>query len=547
MRWNHVAWLSLICCTLSFLPGSLAQDSKVDTASEAYFAANALYNRKLYSLAADQYRAFLKEHPKHEKASAAQLGLALSLLGDGKRAEALPTLEKALQDPKTPNRDSLRLLLANALLKEKKYAEADQAFAQAVKEMKDPAKGTTAQVGRVEALYHLKKWDELEKVAAPLLKDKNVSPQQDRVRFLSARAAVTHKKNDDAIRLLQGFRNRREVTAYTGPALTLLADLYRSSGKTDKALPLYRELATKVPGSHQATVSYAAALLSVEHAPVKESLKDTGDFLKRFKDDPRAGQVALLQGRAYEKAKDPRRAREAYKVAMKTKDLVPEASVRWLNTPMDKRTAREAGRILVNGLKAPTDNTWTPYLLKIQAETQEGRKRFDEAGKAWARLLKSHQDSPLAPLALQGSIRSLQQQKKFQDVLKRIDAAPKDLRKQVGEAWMLRARADALTQLGQSDKAMEAWKALIQSKPGDDVERDARVHLSRLAFGNEDWKTVRDTILPLVNDENKDLARDAHWMASTASFQLEAFKQAVPSLTIALADDNSPYRKQAST
>eukprot|EP00831_Metopus_contortus_P076726 TRINITY_DN70998_c0_g1_i1.p1 TRINITY_DN70998_c0_g1~~TRINITY_DN70998_c0_g1_i1.p1 ORF type:complete len:115 (+),score=24.43 TRINITY_DN70998_c0_g1_i1:64-408(+) len=49
-----------------------------DPAMEKYYSANALYNKKLYKLAVDEYKNFMIHYPNHPKYLNAKLGVGLS-------------------------------------------------------------------------------------------------------------------------------------------------------------------------------------------------------------------------------------------------------------------------------------------------------------------------------------------------------------------------------------------------------------------------------------------------------------------------------------
>ena len=61
-----------------------------EKALKLYYSANALYNRKLYSLASEEYESFLQKYPGHEKQSQARLGLALCSYAMGNKKKAAP-------------------------------------------------------------------------------------------------------------------------------------------------------------------------------------------------------------------------------------------------------------------------------------------------------------------------------------------------------------------------------------------------------------------------------------------------------------------------
>ncbi len=103
-----------------------------DPALERYFQANALYNKRLYPLAADEFRAFLVKNGNHPKADAARFGLALCEFAQQKYAEAEPLL-KALAAKNLPETERILLMHGQCLLETGKAAEAEQRFAGALK------------------------------------------------------------------------------------------------------------------------------------------------------------------------------------------------------------------------------------------------------------------------------------------------------------------------------------------------------------------------------------------------------------------------------
>ena len=48
-------WVAMLCCGVG-----MATDVNAEEGEDLYFGANALYNRKLYDLAVNEYEAFLK-------------------------------------------------------------------------------------------------------------------------------------------------------------------------------------------------------------------------------------------------------------------------------------------------------------------------------------------------------------------------------------------------------------------------------------------------------------------------------------------------------
>ena len=65
-----VAGPAVVCAAADAPKSDAAQD--VDPATKNLMAANGLYQRQLYKLAADAYKEFLDQNPRHEQVSAAQ-------------------------------------------------------------------------------------------------------------------------------------------------------------------------------------------------------------------------------------------------------------------------------------------------------------------------------------------------------------------------------------------------------------------------------------------------------------------------------------------
>lgn len=190
-----------------------------DRAVDLYSSANALYNRRLYDLAADQYREFLKGHPRHEKAPGARLGLALSLYSAGKPAEAEPLLAELARDPKTDDRERVHLLWGHALLALGRDAQAERAFAGAGK---DPR----ARTGLLEALFRQSKWKELLEAARGHEADPRAACQV-------AAARLELKDPKAAIEILERFDPRSPLAP---DAALLLAEARLAAGETEAAL-----------------------------------------------------------------------------------------------------------------------------------------------------------------------------------------------------------------------------------------------------------------------------------------------------------------------
>jgi len=126
--YRSLLYFILFLLVFSSFPNVVGQDNKNDPALEVYFSANALYNRKLYSLAKEEYEAFLKKYSSHEKASRAKLGLALCHYALGKKNKAEPLLSELVEENDLENQQEIHNLWGQCLLSIEKFEEAEKAF-----------------------------------------------------------------------------------------------------------------------------------------------------------------------------------------------------------------------------------------------------------------------------------------------------------------------------------------------------------------------------------------------------------------------------------
>ena len=104
---------NLLCLIAGMLlvsiPSSALSQEK-DEALELYYSANALYNRKLYSMASEEYETLLTKFPNHEKSSQARMGLALCLYSLGNKKKAEPLLAQLATDRSLQNQQEIHNL-----------------------------------------------------------------------------------------------------------------------------------------------------------------------------------------------------------------------------------------------------------------------------------------------------------------------------------------------------------------------------------------------------------------------------------------------------
>mgnify|MGYP001174791293 CR=1 FL=1 len=162
MKTAHILILALVVSTgLGTLSNAQVPKKKKDPATSLYLAANGLFNRKLYGLAAGEYEKFLAKYRTHPKAINVEFGLSLSYFELRKYDKAEPLLAKLAANANAPQRDHIHLLLGESRLKLKKIPQAEAAFNAGLKLSKPGNVQAFIQKGLLLAQFKQKKWKEV--------------------------------------------------------------------------------------------------------------------------------------------------------------------------------------------------------------------------------------------------------------------------------------------------------------------------------------------------------------------------------------------------
>ncbi len=152
------AFVGRVCRVLCLLALAAGVAVAEDAASSLYYSANALYNRKLYTLAVGEYKAFLERHPGHEKTAHAKHGLALSYYSLEKYAEAEPLLDEVIQGGTVGDGSRLRVIRGQCLLRLDRAADAVPMFDAVVKDPQAGGLKSVALAGLAEAHFREADW-----------------------------------------------------------------------------------------------------------------------------------------------------------------------------------------------------------------------------------------------------------------------------------------------------------------------------------------------------------------------------------------------------
>lgn len=254
---RHVLALAAVIVPMVLTSGALAQDD----ADKSYRSATGLLNRGMHDLAADEYRAFLKEHPDHPKAPTARYALGVCLSRAGKHAEAATELSRVatLKDFEF-GADATLLLGQSQLLAgdPKNAAKTLEGFGARFPEH---PQADTAACLQGESLLRDARPAEAVKVFAASAERWPKSPTWERRDLLWAMCDAQLGRDKEAAARLGALRGRAPHDPGIGQATLLEAQCRHRLGEQDGAVALYRE-AQKAGGAAGAEATLGLAQLT---------------------------------------------------------------------------------------------------------------------------------------------------------------------------------------------------------------------------------------------------------------------------------------------
>ncbi len=309
---------------------SWASDAKdtrrVGDQLRGFHTANGLLNRGLHELAADEYRTFLADHPKHKKAPVARYGLAVCLFRTGKYEEALEQLEPLAKRRGFDFGAEVGTMIGESRMALHRHPEAASAFRRVVDRFADHDLADDAAAGAIEALYRSGQFDESVRRSRDFVSRWPDSEMRQRAEFFWALSLMAELQYPAAAERLEDMVQRGPATSLTRKADLLLAQCYHRSGRGKQASEAYQRIIddNKTSTLPDALQGLASVLLQQGKPAEAGVLLDR--LLKSFPDSPLAQSARFDRARAWFDLGDYARARDAFEAtATAESDLQDDA------------------------------------------------------------------------------------------------------------------------------------------------------------------------------------------------------------------------------
>ncbi|MCF7888784.1 MAG: tetratricopeptide repeat protein, partial [Victivallales bacterium] len=395
--------------------------SEDDISTEKYYTANALYNKKLYKLAAEEFRNFLIRYPEHPKVNNAKLGLGLSYYELKKYSEAKPIFSELADKQNVPYQDQIHNLLGQCYLIENNPSQAEAAFRWSINSGKEklyldlPGVSRKSEespqvpmgdiqsleplersyAGLIEALFQQKKWEDVINYAKELKKNVPNSKYEDRVNFLSGLACYQLKKYAEAEKNLKPIVRKGVKIPFYAHALFLLAECQQHLGKLNDSAKNHEIIVKRVKGKFTDNSLFRLAYINYLQKNYNSAIRDFSDLRSIFPDSPYNSEAGIYLGKCFYKIKDYTKAQSVFGTLMDNKEVGAEAHL-WLGKVFEEKEDYEkAIDVLTAGTKKYKDNPLRPKLMFELANAKMLAKDYTEAGSLLDKINRQYPENEI--------------------------------------------------------------------------------------------------------------------------------------------------------
>ena len=506
---------------------------KTDPALDKYYSANALYNRRLFKLAAAEYKAFLAKNAKHAKAPAARYGLALSLYHMGDLKAAAPLFGKLAETAKAAEKAQVYNLWGVCLLSLDKNAEAEKAFAWTAANATDAGQKENGLVGLIEAQYRQEKWQEVVQAGDAFIKQSPKSPHSVRVRFHAAVARYKLKQYDKAAVVFKELIAAGKESPFAHHATFLLAECKRHGKDLAAALTLYDEAAKKHTGPYSEDAFYQLGFIRFAQGKYEPAIKNLTAFLAKYKTSRLAPQAGFYLARAYLETKNYAQA-AATLTPLTAQKPVAAAATLWLAKTYSRQKNYPQAIQTVSASLAKFSKD--PLLADLQYELGDAQMRqgkFKEAAELFAKVIAAGPKKPEAAGAVALQAYCLHKIKQYADSLKLCESFLASHAEHDSAADVLFLKAENLLLTQKLDDALAAYLAFVKAHPKHDNLNKARFRIAQVYYQQKKWTETLAAVKPLPAAGAKAAGPffdQLYFLMGDSHFRLKDWDKAIPAL-----------------
>ena len=542
---------TLIICGVIFFSANFAKaDDKA--ATDKYFAANALYNKKLFKLAADEYRSFIAKYPNHTKILHAKLGLALCYyeLRNFREAEAI--FSEIAKERQCPHKEQVHNLLGQCLLIAGKPEKAEHAFRWSVNRGKEKfylelpgvGQGTDESpriavptdleplerslAGLIEALYQQGKWKEVVKTTADLVKIVPKGQLTPRAKFLSALANYEMKKYDAASTELQDLIKGDPNFPFREQAYFLLGECQHRIGKIDTAIQNHEIVARQLKGKMAPNALFRLGYIKFMQKQYNSAIRDFSDLRAMYSKNKYAPESGIYLGRCFLELKNFTKAQGIFG-SLADKGKVKSKATLWLSeTFLRQKQYETAIDILKPALRKFAGDKLYPNLLFNYANALMGQNKFKEAANEFNRVSADFKEFTLTADALRLKAFCENRGKDYEASLESCNKFLKAFAQDPTAEDISFLKAENLFFLQKYDLAIKEYRQFIPWEGLGKYTNEATFRISQALCDMKKWDDALVEMKPLLQRDVKGgFFEQLYYLAGLCEYNLDNLEDSI--------------------
>lgn len=486
---------------------TFAQTPGADPGTKKLLAANGLFQRQLYKLAAEQYADFLKDYPTHREAKAAKYALSICFYRLNDFEKAAKQLDELLADKEEfAQRDEAMLALGYCRLALKDYSKTVAVFDDLIAKFPGTTSAETAMLSRTQALLLMGDAKAAEQSAHAFMNKYPKSKREPEILYFLALAQRANSKLDDAALSLRQLLEQYPDSKQRGDAMLALGQIFDLVDQHDKAIQQYEALAAAVV-EKRAEAYYSLAISHYNHGEYDAAIGVLSRLLLNHEQSVYGPLARLQLGLTQLAAKKTEDARRTLKdVVAKDKQRATLARY-WLAQCDIADKKFESARAALDELakmQPPPANL--EQIVFDRAQCTMSMEQSAQAAGEFADFAAKFPNSPRVPEAKYRQAFCLHKSTQYSKSLEIC----RGLKLEETNALYRPVReltAENLLLLNRYDEAVAGYEDLRRKADTDALKLKYTVRLGQAAYFGGDMATAIQTLQPLV--ENKTVLADA--------------------------------------
>ncbi|MFG0257632.1 MAG: tetratricopeptide repeat protein [Phycisphaerales bacterium JB043] len=528
------ASVSLVLAIASIAPITTTHAQSNADELRLYYSANGMLSRGLYDLAIDEYRAFLDEHPNHEKASVASYGLSVALHRTKQYEDAIPILQDLHALDTFEFAPQVALLLGQSLVAQQRFEDSIEPLLTMAYNHSDVASADVAAALACESLFRAGQLDRLDETSAYLEQTWPESSSRARARYFHSLALMHRQRFEQASERLETLIQSAPDSPYTPQARLLLASCLEQTGSLQSALRTYRAVIDAGVANLNPDALLGAASVLLRLGEPDQAARALDTYLDDHNDHSQFAHALHLRGRAaFDQARYDE-ALELFDSAARSGAPDDDHASYWAakSALRNGADADAADRLddLLRDEQSVTDIL--PLVLYDHAVASTRAERNDDALDSIEQLLDDYPEHELAPQALQLQATTLHELQRYDDSQRATSRFLRDYPdSQLAESVAF-LDAENLFLRDHFDDASDAYESFLSEFPNAEQASDARFRLGDALY-RLDRRDESETHLTQVASSNPipDEYHTALWMLGQIAFDDERFDQAIAHLS----------------